>query len=329
MATFPRQQLERLRHVPGQDLLARDFRAQAAIESQLRWWHNRALHAAYGVREGLQALPLREPPLTVEVQPGVAYDPYGRELVLAGVRHLAAPDAKDGADLEPLLLVLRYVEPAAAGLPVCDDLGRGRAGNSAGADTAELAWLAEAGWRPADGVPLARLLVGPAGLAWDAAFLSPFAQPLSRPRIASGATLAGGTAWVPWQAPLRERAAELGFLVWVDTRAAGFTRPPCYFAWLSGTLDGATVPPIAVLDFVGRTFLHGFYFHIRPRLMPTAAPPGLAGETPLAAAGGPTFSDFWRLARQQLAVSWLGIEMRPGSGRPARLQPEVSDELKP
>lgn len=309
MANFPRRELERLSHYPGQDLLARDLRDQAAVEDQLRWWHARALHAAYGVRAGLQALPVPgAPPLVAEVLPGVAFDPYGRELILAGVRRLAAPDLEGDAagGTAPLLLVLRYRQAAAAGC-------------AAGTDTAELAWLAEAAWRPADGVPLARLTAGPAGLAWDAAFLSPFAAPLARPRIASGATLAGGTAWVPWPGPPHSKQPELGLLVWVDTRAAGFTRPPCYFAWLAGSLAGATVPPIALVDFVGRTFLHGFYFHLRPRPVPAST---AAGSN----AASPSFSDVWRLARQQLAVCWIGLQTQPGSGRPARLQPEVSDE---
>jgi hypothetical protein len=313
MANFPRRELERLSHYPGQDLLARDFRGQAAVESQLRWWHNRALHGAYGVRSGLQALPVPgTSPLVAEALPGVAYDPYGRELILGGARRLAAPDVDAGGGNAPLLLVLRYREAAAAGC-------------AAGTDTAELAWQAEALWRPTDGVPLARLTAGAngangaAGLSWDAAFLSPFAEPLARPRIASGATLAGGTAWVPWPGPPHSKQPELGLLVWVETRAAGFTRPPCYFAWLAGSLAGSAVPPIAIVDFVGRTFLHGFYFHIRPRQVPAFTAAGSNAATR-------SFADFWRLARQQLAVCWIGLQMQPGSGRPARLQPEVSDE---
>jgi hypothetical protein len=323
MESFPRRELERLSYYPGQDLLARDFRAQAAVESQRRWWHNRALHGAYGVRFGLQALPVPgTAPIVAEVLPGLAYDPFGRELVLGATRRLAAPAAAAGDDPAPLLLVLRDAEAAA--LAACGTPAAGAG------DTAELAWQPEERWRPADGVPLARLAVGGGELSWDLAFLPPFAAPEARPKVESGRTLAGGTAWVPWPAPALSHRLELGLLVWVDTRAAGFTQLPCYFAWLAGSLSGLAVPPVAVLDFVGRTFLHGFYFHVRPMPVPAAEPvpsePGLTGAGSAPAVRRPTFSDIWRLARERLSVCWLGLQMRPGSGRPARLQPEVSDE---
>src|SRR5262249_23851380 len=54
MASTPEQRdLERLRYWQGQMLRSRDFRDQAAQQAELRWWHNRALHNAYGVVAGL------------------------------------------------------------------------------------------------------------------------------------------------------------------------------------------------------------------------------------------------------------------------------------
>ena len=45
-------ELQRLRYWQGQKLLSRDFRDQVSYESELRWWHNRALHNAYGQNSG-------------------------------------------------------------------------------------------------------------------------------------------------------------------------------------------------------------------------------------------------------------------------------------
>src|SRR6266571_1601325 len=44
--------LERLRYWQGQMLRGRDFRDQLAIAAQLRWWHNRAIHHAFGIAYG-------------------------------------------------------------------------------------------------------------------------------------------------------------------------------------------------------------------------------------------------------------------------------------
>jgi hypothetical protein len=43
-------EIERLRYWQGQKLRSRDFRDQMEMAAQLRWWHNRALHQAFGVR---------------------------------------------------------------------------------------------------------------------------------------------------------------------------------------------------------------------------------------------------------------------------------------
>ena len=43
----------RLRHGHGERLLRHDADGQDAQDGQLRWWHNRAVHRAYGVVQGL------------------------------------------------------------------------------------------------------------------------------------------------------------------------------------------------------------------------------------------------------------------------------------
>jgi hypothetical protein len=52
MSVFEKRPLERVRYWQGQMLRSADFRAQSADTAQHRWWHNRALHNAYGVYRG-------------------------------------------------------------------------------------------------------------------------------------------------------------------------------------------------------------------------------------------------------------------------------------
>jgi hypothetical protein len=326
MANLDKRQLERLRYFPGQDLRACDFREQAAVEAQLRWWHNRAEHGAYGVRFGLQAAPAPVPgggaPATVVVvQPGLAYDAFGRELVLgieAQVAVPALPEIPGGvaapSGAAPRVLTLRYAELApAAAVPATEPCE----GQAQTASTAELAWRAGDRLRPADGVPLARMTVQEGHLAWDVAFRQPLASPVVQPRFATGATLAGGTAWTSQTRAVDEgNLIQLGFRVWIDTRAAGFTRMPCYFAWRQGALDGGSPSSTLLLEHVGRVFLTGFYFHVL-----TASPSSPQSDVPAQVRAQ---AAALQLARQNLSVGWLAILPPPAAVRPIPLPFEVN-----
>ena len=93
MATPTQPELERLRYWQGQKLGNKDFRAQALIEAQLRSWHNRALHNAFGISLGLKVtrVPDTDVFTAVSVARGVAYDCYGRELLLQTARDIPLP----------------------------------------------------------------------------------------------------------------------------------------------------------------------------------------------------------------------------------------------
>jgi len=90
MSAPDRPELQRLRYWQGQMLRSRDFRDQAAIEAQLRWWHNRALHNAFGVVEGME---VTQDASSVMVGRGLAYDCFGRELILVQEESIAVPVA--------------------------------------------------------------------------------------------------------------------------------------------------------------------------------------------------------------------------------------------
>src|SRR5579864_1624026 len=57
MTITPEQQreLERTRYWQGQLLKSGDLNGQVSTDLQLRWWHNRALHNAYGVALGYES----------------------------------------------------------------------------------------------------------------------------------------------------------------------------------------------------------------------------------------------------------------------------------
>lgn len=132
---------ERLRYRQGQRLQSRDFRDQAAIDAQLRWWHNRALHNAYGIARGLEpTLMGNDGNLVVRIASGVAYDCYGRELNVLREWTGRVPDAT-----ESLTLLLRYKRRL---LDTDSDQG--------GA-AAEFVWMPSRGLTFRDGVPVSRI----------------------------------------------------------------------------------------------------------------------------------------------------------------------------
>jgi hypothetical protein len=207
--------IQRLRHVPRELLRSRDFRDQEAFGKQLRWWHNRALHDAFGVASGLSVV-LAADVASALVQPGIAYDRVGRELLVFAPRSVPLPGQQ-----QPMTLVARNREGGPAGRQ--------------GAE-AELVWQppSRAGGDPCGpgvGVPLAQLTY--VGGAPTLTAVSPRSRPLARPRIGNGSTPADSTPWQLWALPgVRGQMTVLGLQITVDTSAAGFTEVPCYFAWL-------------------------------------------------------------------------------------------------
>ncbi len=266
--------VQRVRHVPGELLRSRDLRDGVASEAELLWWHQRAVHDATGVVSGLVAThPDAQGP--VHVSPGVAYDPRGRELVLVHEATIDAP--AEGA----AVLVLCGCADHAPGL------GWARPDRVGRCDC-----IALASWQPESETPL----LAAAGRA----------RATSRPRIASGETLPGATAWEPWLAARRTGFGR-GLEVRIDTRAAGFTAAPCYFAWLrwprAAAADSRTVAHGFGLQHVADETAHGFTFRVLLRAPSNAQVPvvGL-----LAAVIEPSFTTFART--QRLSVAWLALE---------------------
>ena len=273
-------EVERLRYRQGQRLRSRDFRDQAAVDAQLRWWHNRALHNAYGIAVGLvPEVSVDGAETIVTIGSGVAYDCFGRELVLQRDRVVRVPDR----DVN-LTLVLRHREragdervPHAAdlvwqetarltfrdGVAVCqipritsvelalsvkmrqavEEASNGRVVYEDGA-LITLGVMSRSGLDALLGEPVSAAGALPLEdlLAYRAAIRDLFersqieygrsgSRRLVRPRMATGATIAGSTAWTPW---LPAGKFVVGLQVQIDTSMGGFTEVPCCFASLQG-----------------------------------------------------------------------------------------------
>jgi len=288
-----------------------------AIADQLRWWHHRASHNAYGIAEGLQVTRNGE---AVTVAPGLAYDCFGRELMVSAPITLPIPLA--GEDLT--LIVRNSQSLSSAG---------DRPPNKTPASTAafpELIWQDSNRVSVRDGVPLARIQRSPAEESEgseapedsedleepaDSAILSDYrprlVRAIARPRIGSGTTIPGATAWKPWRVSDGIRAHLVGFEVAIDTSSAGFNEPPCYFAWLQGpqnVLQGNFL--LTALPHIGEESMHHLVFRVWLPAFPVGTLTPTRGVSIRPPLSNQSFeADFLNFAQQQkLYVSWLGIQ---------------------
>jgi hypothetical protein len=274
--------LRRVRYRPGQTLRAGDLRDQVDASAHLRWWHNRAVHLPFGVAEGLDVSEESAPGgnRVAVAQPGLAHDAFGRELVLGAPARVPFP-----ADPAGLTLLLRHPD----------------AGERCRPPGPELAWAKTRTRRAQDGVPLA--VTDAAGALSAAARHRPTARPIARPKVATGATVPGATDWKPWAPaawPARGVAAVLGYQVEVDTSAAGFTRPPRYFAWLQGLRAGPRPLALALVgEHLERESTRGFAYCLWA--------PVVAMYARVSSSAGPDLFREW-VRRNDLYVRWLAVE---------------------
>ena len=290
-------EIERLRHRSGEMLRSRDLRDQAAFDAQLRWWHNTAVHNAFGISTGLQSEVTGN---EVTVHPGLAYDIFGRELWLGESVRLPLPlAAADGASLA---LLARY-RPSPCGCHgeesegSCLPGGRRRRNEQLQLILEETEHL-----EPNAGVLLARLVFVLKNNGWSAQPSPNRARPFAGPYVGSGRTIPSQTTWT------EREVAQLGGLVrvfWteIDTSAVGFREVPSYFAWINGprllpvSKDGKKILGLVWPLYLENSLPQSFHFAIG--FVPLAWAPGLGGLAVIAA------------LRSESYVSWLGIERLP------------------
>ncbi len=235
MTTVEQRELERVRYWQGQLLRCGDFRTQVNTDAQLRAWHNRALHNAYGIALGLEITPVPDTGAItgIRIEPGVAYDCFGRAVILVTEQVVPIPAAPSGGS-GSMTLLLRYKETSQFPKPgetsgVCPTCCAGAAPESP-----ESAWKPSEQATSADGVPVARVTYDRGQPLLDSLFVTPASRPIAKPYLANGATVPGGTVWTAWKVGGVGNEITIGLQTVVDTSEAGFTRTPCYFAWLQG-----------------------------------------------------------------------------------------------
>jgi hypothetical protein len=298
MSKLNRLELERLRYWQGQTLRSVDFRDQLAIDAQLRWWHNRALHNTFGIAKRFE-VELINSNQSVKIHQGLAYDCFGRELIHAVDTRLPIPTEEAGKDVT---LLVRFKND------------KHRATHEVGSvfpfEKAPGANQIEFFWRPTDtvdiqdGVPLARLKKGGTSNS-ERSLLRPVvrSRPLARPRMASGATIPGNTAWEIWEEVLNGNPIPVGVQVTIDTSAAGFTEVPCYFAWLQRQPENSSKPAFFVYsEHIDNSSMNSFTFRLLPRLL-NGGPQDLA-----AVVNRGDEAQVLKLIREQVSVCWLGIQ---------------------
>jgi hypothetical protein len=315
-------EIERLRYWQGQMLRSRDFRDSARMENQMRYWHNRALHNAYGVSFGLEVDEVRkttsDPLIAVSVSCGVAYDCFGRELILSTTRQVTIPPApKDKPapripeQKNMLVLVMRYRQTTAGCCSSTEPAGVCWPAENEPAIESEFVWARVDYSRSTEGVPLARVIYDNAGaVTLDDQFIAPRAKPLARPFLASGETIPGNTLWEVWNAgvpagPSRTRPSEkaVGMQTRIDTSTAGFTETPLYFAWLEGAWNESdTIFQPLLMPSIANASPDGFTFRL---LMPEIVMAGVELRI-----FNDRFAVFFPLLvqRKKLYVCWLGCQ---------------------
>jgi hypothetical protein len=219
---------ERFRYWPGQMMRARDFTAQLAEAERLARWHQRAIHNAFGVRFGFDvALDTSPGDPHVRVECGVAFDCFGALLVLQRPRVIAVPPLEAGQSLTLSVRTRGAGHACACG---CDTAAVDTSPRAAAShlleDELAFDWHARRHDDPGHGVLLARVTGAGGGEVSVDATVRALARPLARPRVGSGATIAGRTPWEPWAGGMQTR---------IDASAAGFTQTPCYIASLIAT----------------------------------------------------------------------------------------------
>src|ERR1700730_4192138 len=190
-----KRQLERVRYWQGQTLRSWDFDSIQAVEAQRRWWHNRALHNAYGVYDGLEVSENRSSTGVLEgiwVEPGVAYDCFGRELILERAQNVPLPS--NPPTNANVFLVIRYRAPsrdcqADETTEVC-----WTPSGSIHPGTVKFLWKAKDSFRFTDGVSIAEFNHKNGQWRLDPDFAPVTTRALARPVLESGSTLPGRTA---------------------------------------------------------------------------------------------------------------------------------------
>lgn len=189
--------MERLRYWQGQMLRSGDLNDHLAIDEEMRRWHNRAIHRAYGIVKGLEVesqivRSLGRVTTVLVVKPGLAYDGCGGAICLPRAARVALPGAMARRRVASWTLYIRAREASGEATECCFPSQPMR-------QRPDLFWRPSDLPQSSDCVPIVawQATDPPESIQLDGS-VRVMARPEARPRIAHGATIQGQTAWKEW-----------------------------------------------------------------------------------------------------------------------------------
>jgi hypothetical protein len=233
-------ELDRITFFSGQQLTAGDLTALETANRELRWLHNRSLHA-WGIGIGFDVNGRRGDSL-VSIDPGYGIDGLGREIILTERRFKTVPAvsaAPGGADAT-------YYLVAAYQLDADQQVAERQPGVCLPAGTVRLTEEPLLDWKGAGDLREGQELILAKASVRNCRLSSPLslaerrsARSISQPYIAAGQTTVGNTEWQSWKDQL---TGQIGVFTDVDTSSGGFSTTPAYFAHVVGSRFIRTSP---------------------------------------------------------------------------------------
>jgi hypothetical protein len=291
------RELYRQQYRQGQILRSRDLSKQVEDEEQLRWWHNRAVHHAYGIAYGCEAKTKSGPPDMIVVNAGLAYDSFGRPLWFNSAVTVLVPVDLRNQEGTYVLFICQTQKDERAGGHRSDGAWCGETKES-GVSTVEFKWKPAREFAIRDGVAIGTVDLGPSGTIHEPVHAGGYrARSDRKPYLINGQTILGQTAWQVWKEPLSARFTRRQFIAWgvqvkIDTRAAGFTGEPMYVAQTAPFVGPFTSYVTSVSEV-------GFTFRI-------AIEHNVSELGFLESAEG---VEWLSRLRQFVAVKWIGLEL--------------------
>jgi hypothetical protein len=223
--------LERIAFFHGQRLTARDLTEVQRSHRELRWLHNRSLHA-WGIGTGF-AVKGERGGSVVDVAPGFGVDCRGREIISTESQDVTVPavagDANGGEAIYYLVAVYQddKDQSIAERRPVvCLPEGTVRL-----MEEPRIEWRTPEKLTEGMELILAQAWIQHCQLSRPLSFSARrYARPSEQPYIAAGQTVQGNTDWVVWTVG----GQTIGVFTEVDTSTARFRTRPHYSAHIVG-----------------------------------------------------------------------------------------------
>jgi hypothetical protein len=297
IADAPQTRPIRLRNDAGQRLRGRDLQDEHELQSWRRAVHVAALHDTWGIAIGFAgSLGAGE----AIIGPGLAYDCFGREIVLSRDQHVPGPVAPSADEEEPaeqVTLVIRYNTGLDARAATADTFPCTDRGDRLGRDAPLFVWRRQGEVRLGLETPLLAARPTSDGLTDLDLSVRRYARAQTRPHIAAGTT-AATQSWEPWEVMDGGSVFGIGVQTRVETSDAGFVGEPFYLAMLrAAPTKFARLAQFGVFTSVVDTGPDGFTLRVAKGRRPNTDDVGFASS---------------KINTAPLRIDWMGVELVSG-----------------